>query len=294
MHTRRSQQTLARPARAVGFGYWTGEDITVEFRPAAADAGIVFVRKDLPGQPRIPAVVDRRVDVPRRTSLAHEGGNVEMVEHIMAALAGLHIDNAEVWVDAAEMPGCDGSSLAFVEALQAAGTVELSAPRAALVVREQLRVGDERSWIEASPPRRDASGQELFSVRFVIDYGAETAIGRQECELAINPESFCRELAPARTFLLRQEAEWLQSQGIAQRATAKDLLIFDEQGPIDNALRFENECVRHKALDLVGDLALAGCDVAGHFVAYCSGHRLNAEMARALLRANQSAPRKSA
>jgi UDP-3-O-acyl-N-acetylglucosamine deacetylase len=120
-----------------------------------------------------------------------------------------------------------------------------------------------------------------------LDYGNESPIGRQTIQMALSPEEFCRELAPARTFILQQEAEWLRQQGLGQRVTCNDLLVFDDAGPIDNPLRFEDECVRHKTLDLVGDLALAGCDIHGHLVAFRSGHRLNAELVRALLAEEQ-------
>jgi UDP-3-O-[3-hydroxymyristoyl] N-acetylglucosamine deacetylase len=278
----RQQTTLAGNAAVQGFGYWSGREVRVEFRPAAADAGIVFVRGDLPAAPRIPARVAHRIETPRRTTLAANGAAVEMIEHIMAALAGLSIDNCEVWVDGAEMPGCDGSSLAFVEALRTAGTIELNAPRPRLVVGELTRVGSEEAWIEARP----ASRPGLF-LKYRIDYGRDSAIGRQTVELEVTPDTFAAELASARTFLLKEEADWLRAQGRGQRATYQDLLVFDRHGPIENELRFRDECVRHKALDLVGDLALAGCDLSGHFIAHRGGHRLNAELLRAVLTGGQ-------
>ena len=129
MYATRNQRTIASPAVTAGVGYWSGRDVRVEFRPAAADTGIVFVRADLPDCPRIPAVVQHRVEIPRRTALRRGKASVEMIEHIMAALAGLQIDNCELWVDQAEMPGCDGSCLPFVEAISAAGIVEQNAVR---------------------------------------------------------------------------------------------------------------------------------------------------------------------
>jgi UDP-3-O-[3-hydroxymyristoyl] N-acetylglucosamine deacetylase len=278
----RMQRTLAQPAVVTGFGYWSGRDVRVEFKPAPADAGRTFVRTDLGPQARIPASVKHRVESPRRTTLVSGEANVEMVEHILAALAGLQIDNCEIWVDAPEMPGCDGSSLAFVQALDAAGYVTQDLPVRQLVVTDRMRVGDEHTWIEAWPAKQ-IRGLPDLSIKFRIDYGRGNAIGRQSCQLAVSPDAFRRELAAARTFLLKSEADWLRAQGLAGRVTNGDLLVFDTDGPIDNELRFEDECVRHKALDLVGDLALAGCEVAGQFIAHCSGHRLNAEMVRALL-----------
>ncbi len=273
----RQQRTISCPAHVAGFGYWSGRDVHVEFRPAPADAGIVFVRGDLDPPRRIPAAVQNRIEVPRRTTLAVDGVRVDMVEHVMAALAGLQIDNCEVWIDQAEMPGCDGSSQPFVDALVDAEIVAQGKPRARQVITRQVRVGDEDCWVEARPHALDGLCLQCF-----IDYGPTGPIGRQAFQLVLTPEAFCRELARARTFILEQEAAWLRQQGLGCRVTSRDLLVFDDHGPVDNPLRFADECVRHKTLDMVGDLALAGCDLVGHFVAHCSGHRLNAELVAAL------------
>jgi UDP-3-O-acyl N-acetylglucosamine deacetylase len=278
MYSPRQQRTIARPATVEGFGYWSGRDVRVEFRPAPADSGIVFVRTDLERPVRIGALVAHRIETPRRTTLRSGGASVEMVEHVMAALGGLNVDNCEVHVSAAEMPGCDGSSLPYVEALAEAGFVRQDAVRMALVVREVTRLGSDDSWVEARP---GSSGG--MSLKYHLDYGPGSSIGRQTLALPITPDSFRRELSSSRTFMLKSEADWLLAQGLGSRVTTQDLLIFDAHGPIDNPLRFHDECVRHKALDLVGDLALAGCDLIGHFVAHRSGHRLNADLVRILL-----------
>lgn len=278
----RPQQTLVRSASIDGFGYWSGRDVHVEFAPAPCDTGIVFIRTDLPGEPRIKASVAHRVEVPRRTNLVAEGISVEMVEHLLAALAGLHVDNCEVRVNAAEMPGLDGSCIEAVEALLAAEIVEQEMLRPVLTVGEICRVGDETSWVEARP-----SAQGVLSIKYRLDYAECPAIGRQTLEMEVTPESFRQELAPARTFIIESEAQWLQSQGMCQRATYSDLLVFGDEGPIENETRFDDECVRHKALDLVGDLSLAGCDLVGQFFAHRSGHRLNAALVQALLTEGQ-------
>ena len=124
-------------------------------------------------------------------------------------------------------------------------------------------------------------------IKYRLDYSEHASIGRQTLELAVTPASFAEELAAARTFLLEDEAKWLQQQGLGGRVTYQDVLVIGEQGPIDNEFRFEDECVRHKALDLVGDMALAGCDLVGRIVAHRSGHRLNADMVSALLSEGQ-------
>ena len=278
MYPSRNQRTIANAASVEGIGYWSGRDVRVEFRPAAADTGIVFVRGDLEGCPRVAAAVDNWTETPLRTTLRCGGVGVDMIEHIMAALAGLQIDNCELWVDRPEMPGCDGSSLPFVEALDAAGIVEQNAPRPQRIVHRVIRLGNQESWVEARPC---CGGRTIL--RHELDYGSGNPIGHQELEIWLSPESFRKNLAASRTFILEHEAAALRAQGLGQRTTCKDLLVFGAGGPIDNQLRFSDECVRHKLLDMVGDLALAGCDLLGRFLAYRSGHRLNAELVQTIL-----------
>jgi UDP-3-O-acyl N-acetylglucosamine deacetylase len=274
----RNQRTIAGTTAVDGIGYWNGRDIRVEFRPAEADQGIVFVRGDLPGCPRIPATVASRVEIPRRTALRVGDASVEMVEHIMAALAGLQIDNCEIWVNQSEMPGCDGSALPFVAALRETGAVEQNAPRERFTLRSAIRLGNEECWIEARP---GVPGK--LTLQYELDYGAGNPIGRQSLEILLSPRFFHLNLAPSRTFLFEREAAALQDRGLGLRTTFRDLLVFDADGPIGNELRFPDECVRHKIVDLIGDLSLAGFDLCGHFVAYRSGHRLNAELVRAII-----------
>lgn len=278
MYTARNQRTIAAPAVVRGVGYWSGEDVRVEFRAAPADTGIVFVRGDLPNAPRIPATVEHRIEMPRRTVLQRGDASVEMIEHIMAALVGLQVDNCEIWVDRTEMPGCDGSCLPFVEAIKAVGIVEQNAVRRQQVIRRTIRLGGPESWVEARPC---CSGQTVL--KYELDYGSGNSIGRQSLEVSLSPRHFHMNLAPSRTFVLESEAAAMKAQGLGQRATFKDLLVFGANGPIGNPLRFPDECVRHKLADLIGDLALAGCDLIGRFTAFRSGHRLNAELVRAIV-----------
>jgi UDP-3-O-acyl N-acetylglucosamine deacetylase len=277
MSVARRQRTLYRPAAVAGFGYFSGRDVRIEFWPAAENAGITFVRHDLGLAARVPVGAAQRVDAPRRTSLEFNSVRVEMVEHVLAALAGLGVDNCEVWVDAQEMPGCDGSAREFVEAIDGAGVVEQRGSVRQIVVSRPIRVGDNDCWIMAEPPR----GAGL-SVSFELDFGTASAIGRQKYAVDVTPHSFRRELAACRTFLAEETARAMLAQGIGQRVTPRDLLIFGPRGPIDNELRFADECVRHKVLDVVGDLALTGCEVIAHVVAYRSGHQLHAELAKRL------------
>jgi len=274
----RPQQTLRRPIEVVGFGYWSGKEIHVEFRPASVDSGITFVRDDLGPEASIPARVEYRTEVPRRTNLSFEGVQVEMVEHIMAALAGLQIDNCEVGVDQAEMPGCDGSAIDFVDALLGVGLQQQEEEISHLEITETIRLTNGEAWIEAHPV---ADGS--YSVEFELDYPEDSVIGRQSVAVEVTPERFCRELAPCRTFVLQREAEAMVRRGLGSHVTPRDLLIFGEQGVVGNELRFENECARHKALDLIGDLALTGHTIVGRIVAHRSGHKLNAKLAQELV-----------
>ena len=272
------QHTLASNTVPIeGRGYWSGETVRVEFRPAEVNTGLTFVRSDLPGCPRIHASIENRIQIPLRTSLQAEGVRVDMVEHILAALGGLGVDNCEIWVDRPEMPACDGSSLAFVDAIDQAGLVSQGIPRKTLRVDRVVRAAYGQSQIEAIP----MVGENL-TLAYHLDYG-KGPIGRQSLRMILTPEAFRRELAPSRTFMRQEEATRLQAEGLGMHVTPRDLLIFDENGPVDNHLRYEDECVRHKLLDLLGDLTLAGCRLIGAYTADRSGHFLNGQLVRKLL-----------
>ena len=278
MYATRNQQTIAAAASVEGIGYWSGREVRVEFRPAAADTGIVFIRSDLEGYPAVAATVSNRTETPLRTTLCRDGVGVDMIEHVMAALAGLQVDNCQVVTDEPELPGCDGSSMPFVDALCAAEIVPQDAVRCQRVIRRKIRLGTEESWIEARP-----CPPGMATLRYELDYGSGGPIAAESLEISLSPEAFREELAPSRTFMLQHEAVALQARGLGRRTTYRDLLVFGPDGPIDNRLRFPDECVRHKLVDMVGDLALAGCDLIGRIMAHRSGHRLNAELVRAVL-----------
>jgi UDP-3-O-[3-hydroxymyristoyl] N-acetylglucosamine deacetylase len=273
----RQQTTIAESVSVTGFGFWSGRDVNLTFSPATANTGTVFVRTDLPGQPRIPAVIQNRVNGPRRTTLVAHGFPVEMVEHVLAALAGLQIDNCEIHVDRAEMPGGDGSSQDFVDALSNTQIVPLDAPRRVTRIQSTIRVGDENSWIQAEP----VDGDQL-ELTYLMQYDCP-AIGIQSFSSEITPDVFRSEISPARTFVLVEEAQQLQKLGLGKRVTYQDVVVFSDSGPIENELRFANECARHKMLDMIGDFSLSGTDLIGKFTASRSGHRLNSQMVFALL-----------
>lgn len=275
----RTQRTIRRPASVSGVGYWSGRATRVDLLPAPAYAGVIFLRGSGAGAARITATVERRVDAQQRTALAVGGARVEMVEHVLSALAGLEVDSCLVRVPETELPGLDGSAQAFVEAIDAAGFEDLGAPVEPLVLDTTLRVEDGAAWIEAGPPRHPG-----LSVDYTLDYGPGP-IGRQTLELMITPDVYRAELAAARTFITVADAERLRAAGLAPTAGTGDLLVFGPDGPIDNPLRWPDECVRHKVLDLVGDLALAGRPLHAHVRACRSGHRLNAALVTRILAA---------
>jgi len=273
----RSQRTIARTASVSGVGFLTAADVALRFLPAAPGHGVAFQRTDRLFAPPIPALVSYTVPRARRTAIARCGIAVEMIEHVMAALAGLQIDNCLVELNGPEPPGCDGSSLLFAERLLDAGIVDQGVPRERLDLSHQVVVqGDDNGQSIRGGPADDGR----LHISYTLDYGPDSPIGLQRCSVVIDPETFLSQLAFARTFVLEHEAQALREQGYGKRTTARDLLIFGPEGPIDNSLRAPDECARHKILDCIGDLALAGCDLAGCIEARRSGHQLNAEFVR--------------
>ncbi|MCL2711621.1 MAG: UDP-3-O-acyl-N-acetylglucosamine deacetylase [Planctomycetaceae bacterium] len=274
----RSQNTIAQSVHLTGFGFWTGKDVSIQLRPAPPNSGIVFVRSDIFGHPRIPALVCNREEKPRQTSLAVRGARVDMIEHVLAALYGLHIDNCEIWTDQPEMPGFDGSSQVFVEALDEAGIVAQPARRAVRIVTRACHIGSKNSYMIVTTNRQ---GNCEFQYTLIPE--ANYPIQTQRCQLEVTPENFREELAKTRTFIAKHEADTLLTQGLCQRVTPQHLLVLTDEGPLENRFLYENECARHKTLDMVGDFALLGFDLIGTFESFRGGHSLNAECVRQLL-----------
>lgn len=274
------QQTIARPVEVHGFGLFTGQEVTVRFKPAPANAGVAFVRVDTPRPVRIQAVVGNVAKRARRTTLQNGTAAVETVEHCMAALHALEIDNVEIELDGGELPGCDGSSRAFVEALSEAGLQAQDAQVEPLVIQELVRVADADAELIAAPGDRDE-----LSIIYDLDYGDAARLPRQVFAVRLTPEAFRREIASARTFVFDHEAQALRDAGLGKHLTYQDVVVIGPEGVIDNEFRFPDECVRHKVLDLIGDLFLAGRRLRGRVFAHKSGHALNHELVRRLIRA---------
>jgi UDP-3-O-acyl N-acetylglucosamine deacetylase len=276
-HSYRYQRTIARPVEVEGVGFLTGAFVRLRFEPAPPHSGVVFVRTDLRPPAQVPARIDRVSGTQRRTTLGYPPAQVGLVEHVLASLAGLRIDNCFVELDAPEPPGLDGSAQGFVEGLRAAGAVLQGARRAAWCVETPVVVSHGGATLALHPEPGDH-----LKVSYLLDYGLNSPIDRQMVTQTITPETFATEVAACRTFLLEREALELRRQGLGARTTAADLLVFGPRGPIQNRLRHANEPARHKVLDIVGDLSLLGEDVRGHVVAYRSGHPLNIALVRIL------------
>lgn len=273
------QHTIGQAVRTRGIGFFTGCDVTMTLHPAPPGHGVTFTRTDRPGTPPIPATVDHLAPQPRRTALAGPDGRpaVQMIEHTMAAIAGLGLDNIRVELDGPECPGFDGSAEELTGRLLDAGLVEQDAPRPVLEVTHAVQVGRDDAWIRAEPSR--SGGLEI---EYRLDY-PHPQVGRQHYQIELCPRVFQYQLADARTFILQQEVAPLRAMGIGTRHTHRDLVVFGPDGPIDNPLRHSDEPVRHKLLDCVGDFALAGCELRGRFTCHRSGHAMNQQIIRELL-----------
>ena len=270
------QRTIKKELSVRGIGLHTANKVKVTFKPASEGSGINFIRTDLAGKPVIKASVDNLISSgrsPRRTSLSNGDAEVHTIEHLMAALAGSWIDNVTIEIDNEEVPGLDGSSLNFLEALQSAGIVEQGQERGYSVVKEPIFAEENGSALIALPSSQ-------FEISYTLQYD-HPMLKSEYLKLVLNPDVFSSEIAPARTFCLEDEALELQSQGVGHGANYENTLVIGEHGVIKNTLRFEDEFVRHKMLDLLGDLYLVG-PIKAHIVAIRSGHSLNLKMVEKL------------
>jgi UDP-3-O-[3-hydroxymyristoyl] N-acetylglucosamine deacetylase len=277
----RTQRTLANFIHCVGVGLHGGTRIAMTLRPAEPDAGIVFVRTDLAGAPRIPARWDAvgatalRTEIVAASRFSSGTVSVATIEHLMAAFAGLGIDNAEVLLDGPEVPVLDGSAGDLVFLLECAGIAEQTAPVRTIRILRPVSVADGRSRAELSPAGRSEFG-------FEIDF---PCIGRQARMFVLEDGRFKNELATSRTFGFLQDADRLRQMGLALGAGLENTVVLDGvDGRVLNegGLRHADEFVRHKLLDAVGDLALAGAPIIGRYTGHRAGHALNNRLLRAL------------
>ncbi|MEC9352848.1 MAG: UDP-3-O-acyl-N-acetylglucosamine deacetylase [Planctomycetota bacterium] len=271
-----TQKTLSGTSRLKGKGLHTGASVQLELHPAEADSGITFVRTDLPGNPSVQACTRYSGKKPRCTSLIRGEAEVQTIEHLMSALFATGVTNLEVHIDGPELPGMDGSALPFYEACKEAGVQLQDCEAVELGVDQPIFVSQGDSSVLAR------SNPDGLRVSYTLDYD-NPILPTQHLSISIDEDVYAREIAPARTFVLLEEVEKLQKAGLGKGADPSNTLVLGPDGIIDNSLRFEDEFVRHKILDLLGDLYLANAAIRADITAIKSGHSLNASLAEAFL-----------
>ncbi len=269
-----AQRTLRRSISCAGIGLHSGNKVTLTLKPAPADSGIRFRRADLGGL-EVPATVQHVCGINYATGLSREAVSVDTVEHLLAALVSLGIDNVIVELNSPEVPIMDGSAAPFIYLIQEAGVKELSRGRRFLKVLRptSLTRGDKRIAVFPS---------DHFKVTYSISFD-HPLLRHQARTMRVTEQVFIDEIAPARTFGFLKEVEMLRQQGLALGGSLENAIVIGDTGVLNNSLRFEDEFVRHKILDLIGDMALVGYPIVGHLVAHRGGHALHTEFAARLL-----------
>ncbi|MBI4262762.1 MAG: UDP-3-O-acyl-N-acetylglucosamine deacetylase [Acidobacteria bacterium] len=269
-----AQRTLRRPISCAGIGLHSGNKVTLSLKPAAAGSGIRFRRSDLGGL-EVPATLEHVGGINLATGLARDTVRVDTVEHLLAAFVSLGIDNAIVELNSPEVPIMDGSAAPFIYLLHEAGVKQLTAPRRYLKVLRPISVarGDKRIAMYPS---------DHFKVTYSIAFD-HPLLRHQSRTIRITEESFAEEIAPARTFGFLNEVEMMRQHGLALGGSLENAIVIGETGVLNNALRFEDEFVRHKILDVIGDMALLGHPLIGHLVAHRGGHALHTAFAARVL-----------
>ncbi len=268
------QRTIAKEATVSGEGIHTGHVVNVTFKPAAAGHGIVFVRVDLPNKPAIKLgemEFVHGVEAGRYSAIKDKEAIIYTIEHLLSVLAGLGIDNITVDMDGDEAPGLDGSGLEYLKAIKAAGIRELDADKEYIEIKEPICAARDGSSVMIVPA-------DDFRISYGLEYPHPML--RQTCTFTMTPEVFEKEIAPCRTFCLKEEADMLLAKGLGQGADHDNTLVFGPEGVVKNRLRFVDEPARHKALDCLGDLYLLGRPIKGHVFAFKSGHVLNRELVK--------------
>lgn len=265
-----TQKTIEKSVELSGIGLHTGQKVNIKFKPASENQGIEFVRTDLKNKPRIKAHTSNLIERPRRTSIGIQNVEIHTIEHVLAALVGLSIDNITIEMDAEELPGLDGSALPFLELLKRAGIKKQSSLRSYFQPKEPLYMEEGDSSVMILPAND-------FRVSYAMSY-PDSVLKSQYASFEFNQEVFEKELAPSRTFCLQQEAQELTKQGLGKGANYENTVVVGENGIVNNKLRFEDEFVRHKICDLIGDLYLLGHPVKGHVIGIKSGHPLNIKL----------------
>ncbi len=268
------QRTVKQSVQCTGIGLHSGRPVTMRITPSGVGQGIVFVRLDDGGR-RVRARVENVTRTRFATTLAENGTRVATTEHLLSALSALEIDNAVIELDGAEVPILDGSAAPFLYMLHEAGITELRAPRPVLVLRQPLWIADEVSTIRVSPA-------PVLSVQYHIEF-PHPIVGAQRYRSIITRRSYVEEIATARTFCFLRDVEALRRQGLALGGSLDNAVVVGDDGILNDSLRFTDEFVRHKVLDLLGDLALLGCALRAHVEAHRAGHRLHTRLVQEIL-----------
>ena len=270
------QRTIKHEINFSGIGLHIGKRVNLTLKPAPPNTGIIFRRIDLPHSQPTRAILANITDGTLATTIGNNGTGVNTIEHLLAALTGLGIDNIIVELDAPEIPILDGSAVQFVNFLRAARVKYQNVLKRFVVIKEPIVVSCDDKYIEAFP-----------SDRFIIEYTIEfdhPIIGNQSLRWEFSYKSFIKEICSARTFCLREDVEKLRANGFAQGGSLENAVVVDKNGILNKeGLRFPDEFVRHKILDLIGDLSLLGHPIVGYIKAYKSGHKLNHQFLRTLL-----------
>lgn len=270
------QRSLAAPVALSGVGLHSGEAVTLRVLPAPAGSGISFLRTDLPGRPRIRAIAPNIEPSLRCTSISEAGVRVHTIEHLMAALYAAGIDNALIEIDGEELPAAGGSSMAYVELIQKVGWTDLKERAPSIQLDHPLYFSEGRSHLVALPA-------EEFRVSYTLHYPDCAAIRSQYYSLRVDWPSFVEQLACCRTFARFEELEELKRAGLIRGASLESAIVIKDGALLtEGGVHFDDEPVRHKVLDLIGDLALIGTRVQMHIMAICSGHRTNGALAKAI------------
>ena len=261
-----AQTTLAKSVSYSGIGLHAAEEVHMVLCPAPANTGIVFIRTDLPGRPSVKAHLSNVTNTMRATTLEDGEAKVFTVEHVLSALNGLQIDNCIIEMDSAEPPVADGSSLNFVELIEQAGVKELDEARRELVVRRQHLVQEDDKFIAIVP-------YDGFRITFT-SINPHPLLGVQFFDAEITKESYVKEIAYARTIAFTEELEMMKKLGLGKGGTLENVVVYDKEECL-SVPRVDDELVRHKVLDIIGDMAMIGCPLKGHIIAVKSSHKLN-------------------
>ena len=270
------QLTISRPVSYSGIGLHSGEEVTITFRPSEPDTGVSFRRVDLPGEPDIPARIEWVTGTNGATSVGREGAEVMVVEHVLSAIYGLGIDNLRVELNSSEPPVGDGSSLPFCQVLEGTGVELQGKPKCYAVISRPTEFKEDGVSVFCLP-------SHFLRISFLIEYD-HPLLRSQYGSFTIDRETYREELAPARTFTFLRLAQELKSKGLAKGGSLENAIIIGEETILNRTpLRFQDEFVRHKIVDLLGDLALLGSPLKGHIVAFKSGHAKNISFLKKLV-----------